>query len=243
MADTDPHAIVENAELITEWELSYRDKGDETWTGVKIPNSDAGTRSYNHPLSSSGEREYRVRAIGSLQYTTISGEASYSNAVPLQWGAPEPPTGFTAQAGDGKAILSWDDPGEEYITDYEVRRKEKGKNWGTWASVKDNEAYVKVPSDGETISYTVSGLTNGTEYTFEIRTVRGADQSQSVSATVTPTKATPGTADETLPSNVPPAPTVKIDTGNHSRRAKICTSAETQVRLPNRWRMEVRVVD
>ena len=226
VADTDPHAIVENAELITEWELSYRDKGDETWTGVKIPNSDAGTRSYNHPLSSSGEREYRVRAIGSLQYTTISGEASYSNAVPLQWGAPEPPTGFTAQAGDGKAILSWDDPGEEYITDYEVRRKEKGKNWGTWASVKDNEAYVKVPSDGETISYTVSGLTNGTEYTFEIRTVRGADQSQSVSATVTPTKATPGTADETLPSNVPPAPTVKIDTGNHSRRAKICTSAE-----------------
>ena len=86
VADDDPHAIVENAEDITGWVLYYRDKGAEAWTGADIPNAGAATRSYNHSLLGlSGEREYRVRAKGVLQNTIVSGDASYSNTVTLQW--------------------------------------------------------------------------------------------------------------------------------------------------------------
>ena len=73
--------------------------------------------------------------------------------------APGAPRNLTAMGGDGQAVLSWDAPasdGGAAITDYEYRIN--GQN--PWISIGSTET-----------TYTVTGLDNGTVYTFEVRAV------------------------------------------------------------------------
>ena len=51
------------------------------------------------------------------------------------------------------------------ITDYEYRYRSSGGSWGSWSSAGI--------SDAEFPSYTVTGLTNGTSYEFQIRARNG----------------------------------------------------------------------
>jgi hypothetical protein len=74
------------------------------------------------------------------------------------------PTGLTATAGDGQVSLGWTKPsglnpptGVDDVTRYEYT-KDGGTNW--------------VSTEDATLSHTVTGLTNGTEYTFKVRAVR-----------------------------------------------------------------------
>ena len=72
---------------------------------------------------------------------------------------PGSPRNLTAVVGDGQVVLSWDTPesdGGAEITDYEYRIN--GRN--PWISI------------GSTLTtYTVTGLVNGTAYTFQVRAV------------------------------------------------------------------------
>ena len=72
---------------------------------------------------------------------------------------PGAPRNLTAVVGDGEVVLSWDAPesdGGAEITDYEYRIN--GRN--PWISI------------GSTLTtHTVTGLVNGTEYTFQVRAV------------------------------------------------------------------------
>ena len=73
--------------------------------------------------------------------------------------APGPPRNLTAVAGNGQVVLTWDAPasdGGAEITDYEYRIN--GRN--PWISIGSTNT-----------TYTVSGLDNGTEYTFQVRAV------------------------------------------------------------------------
>ena len=73
--------------------------------------------------------------------------------------APGAPTNLTAVVGDGQVVLSWDAPasdGGAEITDYEYRIN--GQN--PWISIGSTET-----------TYTVTGLDNGTAYTFQVRAV------------------------------------------------------------------------
>jgi uncharacterized repeat protein (TIGR02543 family) len=94
-------------------------------------------------------------------------------AVPT---VPAVPQNFTATPGDGQVELSWnapaDDGGSDIIS-YEVY-KDGDANW------------TDVGSD---TSYTFTGLTNGTEYTFYVRAVNrvGAGPAASIKATPTAT--------------------------------------------------------
>ena len=90
------------------------------------------------------------------------------------------PTGFTATAGpgSGQVTLSWDDPSNSAITSYSYRVR-TGSTFGSWASIPD--------SDADTTTYTVTGLTNGTEYGFRIRADIGTTLGQASSIrTATP---------------------------------------------------------
>ena len=81
--------------------------------------------------------------------------------------APGAPRNLTAEAGDGQAVLSWDAPasdGGAEITDYEYRIN--GTN--PWISIGSTET-----------TYTVTGLVNGAEYTFQVRAVNAAGRSAS----------------------------------------------------------------
>ena len=71
-----------------------------------------------------------------------------------------------ATAGDQQVTLSWDDPGQSAITGYEVRHSDDdGSTWTDWTPIAGSGA--------STTEHTVTGLTNGTAYTFEVRVVVG----------------------------------------------------------------------
>ena len=72
---------------------------------------------------------------------------------------PGAPRNLTAVGGNGEVVLSWDAPasdGGAEITDYEYRIN--GSN--PWISIGSTET-----------TYTVTGLVNGAEYTFQVRAV------------------------------------------------------------------------
>ena len=72
---------------------------------------------------------------------------------------PGAPRNLTAVGGDGEVVLTWDAPasdGGAAITDYEYRIN--GQN--PWISIGSTET-----------TYTVTGLDNGAEYTFQVRAV------------------------------------------------------------------------
>ncbi|WP_025781534.1 fibronectin type III domain-containing protein, partial [Candidatus Synechococcus spongiarum] len=94
------------------------------------------------------------------------------------------PTGLTAVAGpgSGEVTLEWDNPGNRYISKYQVRQGTGTTvTWGSWTDFT---------STGATTSHTVTGLTNGTAYSFQVRAVvvwSGKTQNGTASATVTAT--------------------------------------------------------
>ena len=85
-----------------------------------------------------------------------------------------PPTNLRSTRGNGQVTLRWTAPvntGGGPITDYEYEQDGDG-NW--------------ISTGGTATRYTVTGLTNGQEYTFRVRAVNGIDapaESSSLSAT------------------------------------------------------------
>ncbi len=98
------------------------------------------------------------------------------------------PAGLTATSGNGQAVLTWIDPGDSGITKYQLRHKA-----GTSFSDGDDSLWADIAdSDASTTSHTVTGLTNGTEYVFQVRAVNaGGSGTASVAVTATANNATP----------------------------------------------------
>ena len=94
----------------------------------------------------------------------------------------EPPskaTGLSAVAGNGEVSLSWSDPGNSDISGWQVQQKEGTGSYGSWTAISGSGA--------STTSHTVSGLSNGTVYTFRIRAVAGTvNGAASAEVTATP---------------------------------------------------------
>ena len=86
---------------------------------------------------------------------------------------PGTPGNLQAAAGSGEVALSWQPPGDDGghpITGYQVRQDS-----GNWA-----------PTGSDSPGYTVTGLTNGTQYAFRVRarnTLGAGDHAGPVSAT------------------------------------------------------------
>ena len=87
------------------------------------------------------------------------------------------PSGLSASPSDGQVALSWTDPSDATITGYELRYKAGSGAYGSWADISGSGA--------NTTSHTVTGLTNGTAHSFELRAENstGAGSSATVSAT------------------------------------------------------------
>ena len=96
---------------------------------------------------------------------------------------PSAPSGLSVAPGDGSVALSWTDPGDASITGYEIRRKAGSGAYGTWADISG--------SDADTTSHSVTGLTNGTAYTFELRAENASGTGAGAEVSATP-KAIPG---------------------------------------------------
>ena len=113
---------------------------------------------------------------GSVGIADVVVGVAERDAVPLK------PAGLAAAAGDGSVTLGWTDPDNPTITKWQVRRKAGGGEWGEWEDIAG--------SDDETASHEVSGLDNGTAYSFGVRAVNGAGNGAASDA-VTATPAAP----------------------------------------------------
>ena len=102
---------------------------------------------------------------------------------------PDAPTSLEATPGDGSVTLRWTAPANDggfAVTGYQYRRKTPGSFRGAWRNISPQSA----PPDGADATrytVTVTGLTNGTAYTFEVQALSVAGESgPSNEATATP---------------------------------------------------------
>jgi len=129
-----------------------------------------------------------------LSYSAGSAVAIYLAPA----GAPAAPSNFTAKTGtgNGQVVLTWvtSDNGGIQITSYQY-------------SIDGGAAWTNIPSSGaSTVTYTVTGLTGGNDYTFKIHAVN-KDGTEGASSTATATAAL------TAP-RAPDAPNLNVTPGN-----------------------------
>jgi hypothetical protein len=107
-------------------------------------------------------------AAGNVDNNTYRGTVLYDNV------APSAPTGLSASAGNGRVTLSWSEPSND------------DRSGNSRIEIYKNGVSVGDTNFGNT-TYTVTGLTNGTEYDFKVKTKDKAgnysDYSSEVSAT------------------------------------------------------------
>ncbi len=155
---------------ITRYEYQ-QDDGAWTTTG-------GTTTSYTVTGLTNGiEYSFKVRAVNAMG----AGAASNADtATPAEAATvPGAPTSLSATPGDGQVILSWTAPadGGGTITSYEYQQ-----DGGAWTT-----------TGGTTTSYTVTGLTNGIEYSFKVRAVNAMGAGAASSANTATPAATPST--------------------------------------------------
>ena len=111
--------------------------------------------------------------------------ASVTVTIPVE-GAPSAPTGLTAESGDQSATLTWGAPADDggtAIVRYEVRYRETGGSYGSWATV---------PGGASARSATVRNLDNGMSYEFQVRAFNGISPGQAATASATLAESAPG---------------------------------------------------
>ena len=97
---------------------------------------------------------------------------------------PAAPRNLTTMAGNTRVTLAWTkgDDGGSTITKHQLQQKEGNAAYGDWMDIPDSAAGQKNQA-----SHTVTGLTNGTDYAFQVRAVNDEGESDaSVEATATP---------------------------------------------------------
>ncbi len=133
------------------------------WTDVGLATSQMVTG-----LTNGTAHTFQVRA------RNASGAGASDSVTATPAAVPDPPTGLSGSPGDGRVDLTWGAPSTGGSpTSYEVRHRSGSGAYGSWTDV------------GGATSHGVTGLTNGTEYTFQVRArnASGAGAPDSVTAT------------------------------------------------------------
>ena len=111
---------------------------------------------------------------------------------------PSAPRNISARPGNTGATLSWDRPAnydQVWASDYQYRQRAGSGAWTTWAVIPG--------SDGATTSHTFTGLTNQTEYTFEVRARNSNHNGTAAQVQVTPSPRPPTTVSITASVSEP----------------------------------------
>ena len=158
-----------------------------TWHDVPGTNAQNNT-SVTLPF---GDPEQHRLTVGTTYYFQVRGKDSEdpANAGPAstpaseaQRATPSKLADVAATAGNTTVMLSWTAaPASDVIINYEIRQSDdEGSNWGAWSTIA---SYTTI---GSTLSDTVTGLSNGTTYSFQIRAKNlqgGGPASETVVAT------------------------------------------------------------
>ena len=188
---------------ITGWQL-HQTKTDGTWNSGWI-----AWTGYNGTDSSPYDRIDLARAgtfAVKVRVRNAIGWSPESDTKHITTGTrnipPATPENFTATGGNASATLSVNLPsgdGGGTASGWQYSYKTTG-NYGSWTDIPNSRT--------ETLSgAVVTGLTNGTTYTFKVRAVghRGEVSPDSAEATVTPTVAV---------ATAPPKPTLSVAAGD-----------------------------
>ena len=159
------------------YEVRYQEVGGTYSAWTTVPGGAGATSTVVRGLDSGTSYEFQVRASNA----TAAGQPATAS-VTLGESAPGAPPSLTATGGDGQIALSWgaSDDGGSAILRYEYRYAESDETWSDWATVS---------GAGNARSVTVSGLTNGTLYGFEVRAVNSIGEGEASQATATPGRA------------------------------------------------------
>ena len=153
------------------WGSEPNDSGGEHYVQLRV----GGTGNWND-LPSSSSLPYVV------EYGDSGSDALKEVSTTIEVGpitAPLQVTALSAASGDGRVALSWSAPGTggSAITDYVVEQSADGGS--SWTTVSDGTSTAT--------SYTFTGLTNGTAYSFRIAATNAIGTgTASSTATATP---------------------------------------------------------
>ena len=151
--------------------------------GVETDISPDATSATYTLVAADGGKKVKVRV--SFTDDANNAESRTSGAYPSSGAVvvpPGPPASLTAETGDGRVRLVWEEPADENSpVGYQIRH-------AAGASVPAETGWTGT-ARVEILTALVSGLTNGTAHTFEVRAVRGNVSSPPASVSATPVAA------------------------------------------------------
>ena len=162
---------------VTGWQFRQK-KGSEQYGNWKpIVGSTSSTTEYDVTgLANGSTYTFQLRAVNAAGGGIASAEKTATPALSV----PKKPVSFIASPGDELVMLQWDDPDNSSITKWQYTRDDGT----TWTDICVTSSDSNCPKK---TSYNVTGLTNGTSYSFKVRAVNDAgDGTQSNTATATP---------------------------------------------------------
>ena len=176
--------------VITGYKLQYRQGGSGGWTAHA--HSGTGTSTTLGSLATDTTYQVQVRALNA------DGDGPWSAAGSRSTGAvaatvPGAPRGFTAAPDNARVTLSWSAPasdGGAPITTYRYRHETRtmSLSGAAWTEVPDSDADGDGADEREV---TVTGLTNGTEYPFEVQALNSAGGGAAARTRATPAPRAP----------------------------------------------------
>jgi titin len=174
--------------VITDYVVEYSTNSGSTWATF-VDAVEATTSSTVTGLTNGTGYIFRVTA----KNTAGNGTASSTTSAIVPRTMPSAARSVAGTSGNAQVALTWSAPvttGGAVVTDYEIQYSSNGTTWTTFSD-----------SVSTTASVTVTGLTNGTAYTFRVAAVNGAGTGtySTASSSVTPFT-TPGTPTSVTPT-------------------------------------------
>ena len=186
-------------EAVTGFALGDITVGNGAPSNLQNPSSDNRTFTAEITPASTGTVTVDVAAntardaAGNGNTAAIQVSSAYTEPVIAT--NPDAPTGLMANPEDAQVTLNWTvgaDGGSAIIT-HRIRWKEGSGFYTGWTDIPNS-----APSETNATSYTVTGLTNGTAYTFQVRAENGVGES--IAPHATSPQVTPSATDTTAPT-------------------------------------------
>ena len=177
--------------FITDYEYRQRRSGAVSWSGWEDADASKIESVLSYTVTGllpSTTYEFQVRAVAGSLVSDPSNTARGTTANPPAddpLTAPEAPTGLSAAAGNEQVTLTWTNPNNLNILGYRYRVAAEGTAIDTvdWQQING--------SDKDTTSHTLTDLTNGTTYSFQVQAVGAGSMIGAASDTVTATPRVP----------------------------------------------------